>query len=203
MPVAARIGEAKKKQTVLAAEYGADRFVDLVELDGARDKYEGNLRGAGNHAGDWVNDASAAKAVGFRYVAKSPTHAHVRALRAKFGHAFVARMVFEDVTGNPTDTHPGYRRDAKALAADGETVTLIIHQGAYGGFPATSLKKAKAVIRSDFAKRNVEAYWGRETAQDEVVKLKDFGDEGDTTPDTSPTAAVEKPANGVPAASNE
>ena len=173
-PVAARIATAQKKQATLVGEYGKNRFANLIELDGARDKYEGSLRGVGNNRKDWEVDAAAAKAAGFRYVAKSPSHAHVKDLRAKFGADFVPRIVFEDVTGSARDKNPGYRRDAKALAADGETVTLIVHEGAYGGFSATPLKKARSVVKSDFSQHNVEAYWGRKSSKEEYVKLKDF-----------------------------
>ena len=177
MPVAARIATAQKKQASLVGEYGKNRFANLIELDGARDKYEGSLRGKGNDRKDWEADAAAAKAAGFKYVAKSPSHAHIKDLRAKFGADFVPRIVFEDVTGNTLDNNPGYRNDAKALAADGETLTLIVHEGAYGGFPATPLKKARRVVKSDFSHRNVEAYWGRKSSREDYVKLKDFAEE--------------------------
>lgn len=177
MPVATRIGDAKRKQAQLAAVYGVDRFANLIELDGTRDKYEGTLRGEGNARGDWVADASAAKAAGFKYVAKSPTHAQVLALRSKFGADFVPRIVFEDVTANDKSRNPGYHADAETLAAKGETLTLIVHERAYGGFEATPLKKARQVIEKRFNNPNVEAYWGRKEAKDAFVKLKDFAAE--------------------------
>jgi hypothetical protein len=174
MPVAQRIAAARRKQTTLAKEYPPERFANLIELDGARDKYEGQLRGRGNGRNDWVADAKAAKSAGFRYVAKSPTHAHVKALRKTLGADFVPHIVFEDVTGNINDANPGYRKDAKQLAAAGESMTLIVHEGAYGDFPATPLAKAHTIVKADFDFPNIEMYWGRTTADLDFVKLKDF-----------------------------
>ena len=188
MPVASRIGAARKKQDILAKEYPQDRFANLIELDGARDKYEGALHGVGNGRHDWVKDAAAAKAAGFRYVAKSPSRGHVKQLRASLGQDFVPRMVFEDITGSARDANPGYHDDAKVYADSGEAVTLVVHEKAYGGFAATSLDKARTIVKRDFNKPNVEAYWGRADAALEFVKIKDFGDQPE------PVTAVEIPA---------
>ena len=174
MPVSKRVIAAKEKQLALQAEYGQERFSGLIELDGARDKYEGQLRGRGNSKNDWVSDAKAAKSAGFRYVAKSPTVAHVKALRQTIGADFVPHIVFEDVTGSLNDPNPGYREDAKMLAKAGEPVTLIIHEGAYGDFAETPLAKAHDVLKKDFDLPNVEAYWGRTHSDMEFVKLKGF-----------------------------
>jgi len=171
VPVAARIAEARRKQETLSAEYGAERFADLMELDASRDKKDGALRGAGNGSNDWLADARAVKAAGFRYVAKSPKLAHVRELREKLGDDFVPRVVFEDVTASPRSANPGYRADAKRVALSGEVITLIVHEGSYGGFPGTSRDRADRVIADDFDIGNVEAYWGRPSG---FAKLKDF-----------------------------
>ncbi len=193
MPVLRRIAAAKEKQAVLRKEFGPERFANFIELDGARDKYEGSLRGRGNGRTDWINDARSAKSAGFRYVAKSPTFAHVKALRKTMGADFVPHIVFEDVTASLNDPNPGYRSDAKSLAAAGEPVTLIIHEGAYGGFPATPLEKAKAVIKADFNLPNVEAYFGRASSSDGFVKLKSFAYEPapDPAPEPSKAPAVQ------------
>ncbi len=175
-PVAARIAEAKSKQTALVRSYSADRFTNLIELNGSRDKKDGNLRGNGNRPADWLRDAQTVKAAGFRYIAKSPAMAHVDELRVKFGADFVPRIVFEDVTAGPGDSNPGYRSDARALAARGDVLTLIVHEGAYGGFPATPLAKARSVAVTDFGSANVEMYWGRSTAAQGFVKVKSYGD---------------------------
>lgn len=181
-PVARRIAEASAKQKVLAGKYGKHRFANLIELDAEREKRSGELAGDGNRPADWLADAEAAKAAGFGYIAKSPTVAQVRELRSKLGAGFVSRIVYEDVTAGPDATNPGYRRDAKAMAKRGERVTLIVHEGAYGGFPATPLERARAVIGSDFDLPNVEAYWGRPNG---FMKLKSFANAGELTPDGS------------------
>lgn len=173
-PVARRIGESRAKQDQLARTYGAERFANLIELNGSRDKKDGNLKGSGNRPADWMKDAETVAAAGFRYIAKSPALAHVDELRDRFGPAFVPRIVFEDVTANPSDRNAGYRSDAKELAARGDTLTLIVHEGAYGGFPATSLARARAVADSDFRAANVEMYWGRKTATQGFVKVRSY-----------------------------
>lgn len=173
-PVARRIGEARAKQDQLVRTYGAGRFANLIELNGSRDKKDGNLRGSGNRPADWMKDAETVAAAGFRYIAKSPALEHVDELRARFGAGFLPRIVFEDVTANASDSNPGYRRDARELAERGDTLTLIVHEGAYGGFPATSLAKARSVVDSDFRAGNVEMYWGRKTAEQGFVKVKSF-----------------------------
>jgi hypothetical protein len=175
-PVVSRIKEARRKQDALMREYGVERFANLIELNGSRDKKDGNLSGEGNRPADWMRDAEVVASVGFRYIAKSPALAHVDELRARFGRDFVPRIVFEDVTAGPGDGNPGYRSDARALARRGDTLTLIVHEGAYGGFPATSLDKAQRVIESDFQSPHVEMYWGRKTARQGFVKVKSFSD---------------------------
>jgi hypothetical protein len=177
-PVADRIREAARRQKDLIDNHGvsADRFANLIELDAAREKHSGDLPSvAGNRAGDWIKDARAVKAAGFRYLAKSPTVEQVDTLRSELGDDFVPRIVFEDVTGPASD--PGYRTDAIALAGRGEIVTLIIHEGAFGGFQPTTEGRAKAVIAEHFSlpRLNVEAYWGRvETAPAAFKLLKPF-----------------------------
>ncbi len=181
-PVAKRIGEARSKQDALARTHGAERFASLIELNGSRDKKDGNLKGNGNRPADWMKDAETVSAAGFRYIAKSPALEHVDALRARFGADFVPRIVFEDVTAGPRDSNPGYRSDARELAERGDTLTLIVHEGAYGGFPATTLAKARSVSESDFRAGNVEMYWGRKSAQQGFVKVKSFEvDDGNDT----------------------
>ncbi|MEZ5815923.1 MAG: hypothetical protein R3D44_02445 [Hyphomicrobiaceae bacterium] len=172
--VAKRIDEARHKQALLVDEFGGDRFPGLIELNGSRDKKDGNLDGPGNRPSDWLADAEAVSRAGFRYIAKSPAPWQVDELRARLGRDFVPRIVFEDVTASPGASNPGYRRDAAALAKRGEILTLIVHSGAYGGFPSTSLRRARAVMRADFVEPRVEAYWGRAKASDGFVKLKSF-----------------------------
>lgn len=173
--VAARIAEAAGKQRTLVAHYGAERFVNLFELNGSRDKKDGNLSGRGNTPADWLKDAAAVKAAGFSLIAKSPAPAHVDELRSRFGAQFVPRIVFEDVTAGARAENPGYRAEARALSRNGETVTLVIHSGAYGGFPATSLTRARSVIRSDFDNPRTEAIYGRPTAAGGFEYVKRFG----------------------------
>lgn len=197
MPVADRIAAAKKKQTALAKEYALDRFANLIELDGARDKYEGQLRGRGNGRNDWVADAKAAKSAGFRFVAKSPTYAHVKALRKTIGADFVPHIVFEDVTGNLNDPNPGYQEDAKKLAAAGESMTLVVHEGSYGDFPGTPLTKARAIVKANFDFPGVETYWGRASSDLDFVKLKNF--EMPDIPDAPPATPPAPPVAVVPA----
>jgi hypothetical protein len=188
--VEARIAEGKLKQDILIETYGAHRFANMFELDGAREKKMGHLRGAGNQSSDWLADANAIKNNGFRYVAKSPTVDHLEELRTKFGTDFVAHVVFEDVTGNQTDENPGYGEDADALAAFGEKLTLIIHEGAYGNFPATALDKAQAVVGARFNGPTIEAYWGRASATHEVVRVKRFNEPVSTPSRTFPSHPV-------------
>src|SRR5262249_26332609 len=111
-PVVNRIAEAKQTQTDLLKTYPASRFANLFELDSARDKKDGNLRGPGNLAEDWLADAQAVCDAGFRYLAKSPRPEHVGQLRDKFGVDFVPRIVFKDVANNVE-----YRNDAISLAS--------------------------------------------------------------------------------------
>jgi hypothetical protein len=184
--VATRVNEAKRKQGQLAKKYGGNRFTNLFELDAAREKRSGNLSGRGNSRSDWVKDATAVQNAGFRFIAKSPTPAHVNELRAKFGRDFIPHIVFEDVTGSASDDNPGYASDAKRLAAKGENITLVIHSGAYGGFKATSLAEARAIVARKFNLRNVEAYWGKPNAGSGFVKLKSFA----SARDNENTAAV-------------
>ncbi len=172
--VTARIQEARLKQDQFAETHGADRFANLIELDGAREKKVGGLSGSGNEASDWLNDAIAAQSAGFRYVAKSPKPAHIRELRQKLGHDFVQRIVFEDVTGKPDDPNPGYAKDAKALAAQGEILTLVIHEGTYGGFPGATLDQARTTVASEFNVGKVEAFWGRAATSEGFVRLKAY-----------------------------
>ena len=172
--VESRIEEARQKQSQLADKYGTGRFANLIELDASREKKSGHLTGAGNTRADWMKDAVAVKKAGFRYIAKSPAPSHVQELRAKFGKDFVPHIVFEDVTGTPGDDNPGYGADAQKLAAKGERITFVIHSGAYGGFKATSLERARSFIAARFNQPNVEAFWGRASAADGVVKLKSF-----------------------------
>ena len=174
--VTARIEEAKLKQEQFAKTHGADRFANLIELDGAREKKVGALSGPGNDASDWLADAIAARSAGFRYVAKSPKPAHVRELREKLGYDFVQRIVFEDVTGKPDDINPGYAKDAKALAAQGEILTLVIHEGTYGEFPGATLDQARTVVASEFNAAKVEAFFGRASTTEGFVQLKAFED---------------------------
>lgn len=184
--VATRVNEAKRKQGQLAQKYGSNRFANLFELDAAREKRSGNLSGPGNSRSDWLKDATAVKNAGFRYIAKSPAPAHVDELRAKFGRDFIPHIVFEDVTGSARKDNPGYGSDAQKLAAKGEHVTLVIHSGAYGGFKATSLAEARAIVARRFYQRNVEAYWGKPNAAGGFVKLKSFA----SARDNADTAAV-------------
>ncbi|MGE0699517.1 MAG: hypothetical protein AB7O57_10510 [Hyphomicrobiaceae bacterium] len=172
--VAARIAEAVAKQQSLLRHYGSGRFAGLFELNGSRDKKDGNLVGRGNRPADWLRDAAAVQARGFRLIAKSPAPDHVDELRARFGKAFVPRIVFEDVSAAPGAANAGYRRDAKILSGRGETVTLVIHSGAYGGFPATPLPRARSVIASDFMAPATEAFWGRATAAGGFERVKSF-----------------------------
>ena len=171
-PVKARICEARRKQLALSRQYGRGRFANLIELDGARDKKDGNLQGPGNEPTDWLADAVTAKSAGFRLIAKSPAPQHVDELRSKLGTDIVPRIVFEDVTAKASADNPGYRRDAKTLAARGETVTLVVHEGAYGGFQPTPLTEAEAVIHTDFKAPDTEAYWGRASTDDGFELLK-------------------------------
>ncbi len=171
-PVATRIDEARRKQATLRQHYGRRRFADLIELDGGRDKKNGELSGPGNGATDWMADARAVQRAGFRYIAKNLSLAHVRELRAALGADFVPRIVFEDVTASPGASNAGYRADARAFASDRAPVTLIIHQGTYGGFPGTPLARAHSVLAKDFAADNFEAYWGRPSG---FLKLQSLG----------------------------
>lgn len=175
-PVAARIAEAVRKQRALIANYGADRFANLFELNGSRDKKDGNLRGRGNRPSDWLKDAAAVRQAGFALIAKSPAPAHVDELREHFGNDFVPRIVFEDVTATPAADNPGYRDDARNLSQRGDVVTLVVHSGAYGGFPATSLERAKAVMRADFMAPATEAFFGQATAARGFIHIKTFED---------------------------
>lgn len=175
-PVAARIAEALRKQGILKGSYGSSRFANLFELNGSRDKKDGHLRGRGNLPSDWAQDAAAVKAAGFALIAKSPAPEHISELRERFGPRFVQRIVFEDVTASPGAGNPGYRNDARALSGRGETVTLVIHSGAYGGFPATSLDTARSVLATDFASSRTEAFWGRESASAGFEHLKRFAE---------------------------
>jgi hypothetical protein len=172
--VATRIAEARNKQEILMKDFGADRFTNLIELDAAREKKDGQLLGAGNEASAWLTDAMAVKAAGYRYIAKRPRLAHLRELRQAIGQDFVAHVVFEDVAGGSSNAATSYARDAKAIAARGEPMTIVLHEGAYGGYQATPLEKAKQVIFSNFNIRNVEAYWGGALADDRFVKLRSF-----------------------------
>jgi len=163
-PVADRITHAVDKQNSLKKYYDADRFANLFELNGSRDKKDGNLSGDGNRPSDWIKDAAAVESAGFALIAKSPTLAQVDELRGRFGKAFVRRIVFEDITATSGAANPGYRSEARALSERGETVTLVVHSGAYGGFPSTSLSAARAVALSDFPAPLTEMLWGTETA---------------------------------------
>ena len=169
VPVVRRIAQAKTKQTLLAQEFGHHRFANLMELDAAREKEGDELSGPGNKAADWEKDADILKAAQFRYLAKSPKPKQVAKLRALFGADFVPHIVYEDVTAEPADE---YRKSARKLARDGETVTLIIHSGAYGGFKATSLSEASRIVSADFDLPNVEAYYGRPNS---MSHIKEFG----------------------------
>ena len=173
-PVEARIAEARALQTELMKFYPAERFANMIELDGAREKKDGSLSGEGNSSADWLNDARAVQQAGFRFVAKSPTVAQLRELRDAFGEDFVQHIVFEDVTAQPTDVNRGYGDDAAALVSTEGRLTLIIHEGSYGGFPGTSLERARAVTSTTFARHNIEVYWGRSSAASGVVKLQSF-----------------------------
>lgn len=167
VPIAKRIAQARDKQDKLIdSGVAADRFANLVELDAARDKAEGDLpQIAGNRRDDAVRDARAVLAAGFKYHAKnfSPALlARVRsALRSEFGNDTVPRIVLEDVTGSADDPNPGYHDDAVELMRLGETLTLVVHEGAFGGFPGASLAKAKTVVARDFDAGNVEVWFGR------------------------------------------
>ncbi len=174
MPVSARIAEAKWKQESLVRSYGAKRFSNLIELDAARDKKDGHLHGEGNQQADWLKDAVAVRDAGFHYVAKSPALDHIRELRSKLGKDFVPRIVFEDITGGAADDNPGYARDAKALAARGEILTLVVHEGAHGGFPSTPLDRAISVVAADFNRSTIEVYWGRTVDPAGFVRLRGF-----------------------------
>jgi hypothetical protein len=185
-PVATRVDEAKRKQGQLAKKYGSNRFANLFELDAAREKRSGNLSGQGNSRSDWLRDATAVQNAGFRFIAKSPTPAHVDELRTQFGRDFIPHIVFEDVTGSASNDNPGYGSDAQRLAANGENVTLVIHSAAYGGFKATSLADAREIVARRFNLRNVEAYWGKPNAASGFVKLKSFA----PARDNDDTAAV-------------
>lgn len=169
VPVVQRIAQAKVKQTSLVLSgFAHERFANLVELDAAREKEAGDLSGMGNQEEDWMKDADMVHAANFRYLAKSPTPGQVSKLRAAFGQDFVERIVYEDVTANPADE---YRQNARALAKQGNIMTLIIHSGNYGGFQATSREAAIAIIRADFNLPNVEAYYG---LPEGFQKLKSF-----------------------------
>jgi hypothetical protein len=174
LSVKARIEDALAKRSALLAIYPADRVSNLIELDAARDKKDGQLIGEGNAASDWLIDARHVKEFGFKYLAKSPRPVHVRELRAAFGEDFVPRIVIEDVTGSRDDENPGYGPDARALAARGEILTVVIHEGEHGQFPATSLDKARQTISAEFTGGSVEGYWGRTSDPSGFVRLKDF-----------------------------
>lgn len=177
--VAMRIAEAKSKQTELKKHYPEDRFANMIELDGSREKRDGHLSGQGNGRADWLKDARAVHAAGFRYVAKSPTAAQLRELRATLGKDFVQHVVFEDVTAGPGAVNRGYGNDAAALGSNNERLTLIMHEGAYGGFPGTTLVTASAVTKSRFSRHNIEVYWGRSSADAGVVKIQSFASVSD------------------------
>ncbi len=177
VPVADRIAQAKGMQLQLLPVYGEARFSNLFELDAAREKKLGGLadKSNGNKPVDWIADATAVRDAGFRYLAKSPSVDQVGELRAKLGDDFVPRIVFEDVTAQPGAANPGYREDAKALAAKGFILTLIVHEAEHGDFPGTTKAKAQAIIDSDYAGYPfVEALWGRETNKDGFFRLKEF-----------------------------
>lgn len=164
-PVLNRIAQAKTKQKILEQTYLPNRFADLIELDAAREKYEGE------HGSKkaWASDADFVSAANLKYIAKSPTLSEVLELQRMFGRDFVARVVYEDVTGGPDD---GYFTDALDVVKLGIPVTLVVHEGAYGGFPGTSKTKALSVITTHFNKPNVEAYHGKPSG---FEKLKSFG----------------------------
>ncbi len=167
IPVVTRITQAKAAQAMIEQ---SDRFANMCELDAAREKADGNLSGAANSSEAWEHDAELVHAANFSYLAKSPRPSHIARLRKMFGTRFVPRIVYEDVTAYPPDA---YRIGARTLAAAGNVVTLIIHEGAYGGFKGTSRSDALAVIKKDFNFLNVEAYHGQPHGAE---KLKSFGD---------------------------
>lgn len=167
VPVVNRIAQAKTTQTVVGLH---DRFANMCELDAAREKADGNLSGAANSKTAWAHDADMVNAANFSYLAKSPRPSHVDKLRTKYDTHFVPRIVYEDVTAYPPDD---YRIGARTLAAAGNVITLIIHEGAYGGFKGTSRSDALAVLKKDFNYPNVEAYHGQPHGAE---KLKSFGE---------------------------
>lgn len=171
-PIEDRIREAARKQGELkkltksngSVRYPANRFASLMELDAARERSKKD-----RHA-----HAAVVKECGFRYLAKSMTPQQIAALRNDLGTDFVQRIVFEDVTHNSD-----YWSDAKALLESGETVTFVIHQGAYDGDPGTPLQDARAFVASRLSKTSylAEAWHGKPKATKDSVKtirLKDF-----------------------------
>ena len=51
----------------------------------------------------------------------------------------------------------------------------MVHEGRFGGFRATTIGEAKAVIAADFDQPKVEAHWGRDRNQNEAFRsLKSF-----------------------------
>jgi hypothetical protein len=176
MSVKKRIAQARALEEALKADYPAERFSGLFEINSARDKADGDLGGDGNRKSDWLKDAAAVNDAGFRYLARNPSIEMLDALEKEFGADFCARLVFEDVTATSADDNQGYREDALTSAARGLIITLVIHEGRHDGFPATTARFARRAVAEDFALPTVEAYFGRRGANSKgFTLLKRFG----------------------------
>lgn len=200
--IAERIKEVKSKQRALISQHGLDAssFSGLIELDAAREKFDGfepEFAIQGNLPDDAIADAKAVKTAGFKYLGKNLSEEFLDAILRACGVDFVPRIVIEDVTGEPDDDNPGYREDARALAGRNMPITLIIHEESLGEFPGADEARAREVLAEDFAKPHIEAIHGLSNG---FKLLQRFGEAGVTpVAGLTPTLRVTASAGAMPA----